>query len=100
MSKSDLTKFLAISDQKRVTGWYMVVFGQYGAETHNLEKVTPTNQSTNRQGEYSAICLFEGLTIEGRFLQQHIFSETLCNNTRQQKDSDPMKKTLIKSICF
>ena len=43
--------------------------------------VTSTNQLTdwltNRQGEYSAICLFEGWKIEGRYLQypmKYIFS--------------------------
>ena len=30
---------------------------------------TPTDQPTDRQGEYSAICLFEGWEIEGRDLQ-------------------------------
>ena len=29
----------------------------------------PTDQPSNKQGEYSAICLFEGWKIEGRDLQ-------------------------------
>ena len=39
--------------------------------------VTPTNRPTDRQGEYRAICLFEGWKIEGRYLQypmKYIFS--------------------------
>ena len=40
------------------TGWYMVVLGQYGAESLNLDTDRPTGQ----------ICLFEGWKIEGRDL--------------------------------
>ena len=41
------------------TGWYMVVLGQYGAESLNLDTDRPTGR----------ICLFEGWKIEGRDLQ-------------------------------
>ena len=40
------------------TGWYMVVLGQYGAESLNLDTDRPTGQ----------ICLFEGWKIEHRNL--------------------------------
>ena len=48
----------------------MVALGHYGGESRNLEKENwwvhrPTNQPTHQQGEYSAICLFEGWKIEG-----------------------------------
>ena len=35
--------------------------------------VTQTDRVTERQGEYSAICLFEGWKIEGRDLQLFYF---------------------------
>ena len=57
------------------TGWYLVILGQYnlvlfGIKWYWVNKgllclyilkklmVTSTNQPTNRQGEYTAICLF------------------------------------------
>ena len=51
----------------------MEALGQYGGESRNLEKENwwvhrPTNQPTHQQGEYSAICLFEGWKIEHRNL--------------------------------
>ena len=51
------------------TGWYIVVLGQYGAESLNLKINGDTDRPVDRQGEYSAICLFEGWKIEGRDLQ-------------------------------
>ena len=47
---------------------------------HIEEKINgETDRPTNRQGEYSAICLFEGWKIEGPDLQY----EKRNNNTNQ-----------------
>ena len=41
-----------------------------------IEKINgETDRPINRQGEYSAICLFEGQKIEGRDLQFESISE-------------------------
>ena len=48
--------------------WYLVSMGL----SHSIwrRKINgDTNKRTDRQGEYSAICLFEGWKIEGRDLQ-------------------------------
>ena len=47
----------------------MVVLGQYGAKSLNMEKENLWwHRRTDQKGEYSAICLFEGWKIEHRNL--------------------------------
>ena len=81
------------------TSWYMVVLGQkrlvldgtwWNLVTMELShsiwrrKINgDTDRLTDRQGEYSAICLFKGWKIEGRDLQLDRMSKSETINNLQ-----------------
>ena len=60
--------------------------------------VTPTDRPTNRQGEYSAICLFKGWKIKGRDLRHTLiflvcqFCLIMRSKTQKSKISDVAKR--------